>query len=839
MQNNTVKRETSSLAAQRITRPVLNIFIGTKASYAGLWIAKYELPFLNRADQERVGSLYLDLEPLSDEIDRAHYDTNDASPMIKQTLRFPDLSQYVTSLSEEQKHWLQITSPAGVRLPEYTRMGAGGIRQNGFGAVWYNSPIVAQHIEALINNICAVDSAGHAPDADLITINIVCFLGGGTGSGSLPAIAALARHTLRSQRRGGNIFVFGVLPVNVGNIAPERQILQKSNSLAAVLELEALMMKGDDKSQSFMIDMGNMQIRTSGGLVDEIFLFDDTQLGDQIEQISQLIGMAISMRMQNLTGIGKREQSLRPDLTALQERDDSGMLTNIGSICPLEVVYPAAELAIGFARRKAQQALLQLLNAEPMDYHEEDIIRNQLCPARRAMELFHISDRERRAAPDPRRWGGSEIMQSIDRYSTVVEHTFNEQRDAAVKDHLAALDALCANPSFNKSLARLQNALEIFSAEYKKVKELTFAGAPVMQRMGPDMLAAENERKRKAYYQQACQEEFQKHRINATNSLADLVIEDIDKRLRMLEVMQSTLRFTQQRWEADHYDAPEMRGLLTQEHPYRRNVFDHSALREANDIDELDTAVSAGETDRILRKASAAMASALTGDEREARQTAAAEANQIMEDMTQAYHNKLSSSRLLEAIQLIYPRDRDQQDAALANHFRWMSVTARSTLRHDPSLWGDQAHRQLEVRAHVAADYSGEHERQWVERTRASVGGFGERGPGYTPTGEFMASNDPYRMQLLFSHHGVSLSAAPYLSDAAGGCVKALRDRQKMWETQGGIPVFTCDALQEIITNPNEFSDPLTERAQANAASGAPVPEQRNLIDRIERRAIN
>ncbi len=323
-------RTTPYATAQRISRPVLNIFIGTKASYAGMWIARYELPLINRTDQERVGSFYLDLEPLSDDIDRTHRESADASPMIKQTLRFPDLSQYAENLSGEQKGWLQITSPLGTRLPEYTRMGAGGIRQNGHGAVTYNASIVEQHIETLLNNISAVDSAGHAPDTDLITINIVCFLGGGTGSGALPAITTLSRHVLRKLNRGGNIFIYAMLPVNVGNVAPERQTIQKSNSLAALMELEALMLKGDDKAAPFIMEMGNQHIRVPSGLVDEIFLLEDTQLGDQIDQISQLIGMTIAMRMQNMTGIGKREQAIRPDLTALQEHDDGGLITNAG-----------------------------------------------------------------------------------------------------------------------------------------------------------------------------------------------------------------------------------------------------------------------------------------------------------------------------------------------------------------------------------------------------------------------------------------------------------------------------------------------------------------------------
>ena len=68
-----------------------------------------------------------------------------------------------------------------------------------------------------------------------------------------------------------------------------------------------------------------------------------------------------------------------------------------------------------------------------------------------------------------------------------------------------------------------------------------------MQRWGPDQLASENERKRKAYYQQASAEELQRHRITATNAVSDVMMEEIGKRLRMLDVMSNTLRFTQQR----------------------------------------------------------------------------------------------------------------------------------------------------------------------------------------------------------------------------------------------------------------------------------------------------
>ncbi len=881
-------RSAVNARAERISRPVLNIYIGTKASYAGLWIAKYELPHLNRADQERVGSLYLDLEPLSEDIDRIHQATSDASPMIKQTLRFPDLSQYLEGLPPEQQQWLKITSPqhGGTRLPNYTQMGAGGIRQNGHGAVIFNSAIIEQHMEALLNNVSAVDSAGHAPDTDLITINIVCFLGGGTGSGALPSIAALARHVLRKQNHGGNIFIYAMLPINQGNVAPERQTLQKSNSLAALLELEALMLKGDDKAQAFTMDLGNRQIRIPGGIVDEIFLFDNTQL-DQVDQIAQLIGMAIAMRMQNLTGIGKREQAVRPDLTALQEHDDGGLITNVGSVCPLEVVFPAKDLAVGFARRRAEALLRQAMDDTPLDYKEQDLLRNQVSPARRVMEIFHVTDRERRAAPEPRRWGSpSDIIQAINRYSVVVEQRFMEQKDEAIREQMAVLDSVMQNPNWTRSLGRLKTVLDLFAEEYKKVKELTFASSPAMTRMSTDQMAQMNDRQRKAYYGQACSEELQRHRITATNAVADAMIQEIEKRSGMLETMIKTLRVTQQKWEADHSVSPEMEGRLTQEHPYRHNVFDRSAIPDPSVINELDTAVSNSEADRVLRTAIEHMAQALGGEERMARQVAAREAENIMENITVAYHNALDEMRLLDVIQLVFPGDRQQQEAVLANHMRWLATSARSTLAHDPSLWGDQAHRQLEVRAHIAIDYEDERERQMVERARASTGGFGERGPGYVPPGELLQSNERARLQLLYSHHGISLVSIPFLSDAAGGCVKALKDRQQLWTFQGGIPVFSCDAMQDLVLRPGAFFDPAYEKTMRGGAGapatsmpstgaygddisagaygqsgntgvygtpstgyGAPPPpptasgtvvtQPRNLVDRVERRARN
>jgi hypothetical protein len=806
-------RSAPNARAERISRPVLNIFIGTKASYAGRWIAQYELPQLNRADQERVGSLYLDLEPLSGEIDSIHQAVAD-SKMIKQTLRFPDLSQYAETLPPEQRQWLQVTNPYGTRLPNYTQMGAGGIRQNGHGAVVFNSATIEQHMEVLLNEISSVDSSGHAPDTDLITINIVCFLGGGTGSGSIPAISALARHVLRKQNRGGNIFVFAMLPVNVGNVAPERQNLQKSNSLAALLELEALMLKGDDKSQAFMMDIGNRQIRIPGGLIDEIFLFDETQLGDQIDQIPQLIGMAIAMRMQNLTGIGKREQAVRPDLTALQEHDDGGLITNVGSVCPLEVVFPAKDLATGFARRRAEALLGQVTDGGALDYKEQDLLRNQVIPARRTMELFFISDRERRAAPEPRRYGSpSEVIQAINRYSQVVEQRFQEQKDDALREQMAALNATLQNPTWTSTLPRLRAVLDLHVEEYKKVKDLTFASGQVMTRMGPDQMAAMNDRQRKAYYGTACHEELERHRITASHAVADTMIAELEKRIRMVDTMLQTLRNTQHRWEADHNESPEMMGQLTQEHPYRHNVFDRAAIPNPQAIDALDTAVTSSEADRILKMMMVNLAGALTGDERMARDTAAREASQMMDNMTVAYHRALDEMRLLEVLQLVYPSDKPAQEQALGNHMRWMSITSRSTLRHDPSLWGDQAHRQLEVRAHLAIDYEDERERQTVERARQSVNGFGERSVGYVPPGELLQSNDRARLQLLFSHHGISLSAVPFLSDAAGGCVKSLKDRQKIWETQGGIPVFANDVMQDLVLRPGAFFDPAFEKA--------------------------
>ncbi|MBF6592731.1 MAG: hypothetical protein IVW57_19645 [Ktedonobacterales bacterium] len=308
-----------------------------------------------------------------------------------------------------------------------------------------------------------------------------------------------------------------------------------------------------------------------------------------------------------------------------------------------------------------------------------------------------------------------------------------------------------------------------------------------------------------------------------------------------------------------------MHGALTQEHPYRHNVFDPSAIPEAEAINQLDTAVSGAEAERIMKTAMERLGATMLADEHEARTAARHEANELMANITTAYHRRLDEMRLLEVVQVVFPKERERQESVITNHLRWMSATARSTLRHDPSLWGDQAHRQLEVRAHISVDFEDERERQAVERSRQAVGGFGERGPGYVPPGELLYSNDRARLQMLFSHHGISLSAIPFLADAAGGCVKALRDRQQIWETQGGIPVFTCDVMQDLVLRPGAFFDPAYAKATGggsatsvttgspygtnsdimpsayptgSAPASAPA-HPRNLLERVERRTRN
>ncbi len=443
----------------------------------------------------------------------------------------------------------------------------------------------------------------------------------------------------------------------------------------------------------------------------------------------------------------------------------------------------------------------------------------------------------------------------------MIEQRFGDQKAEVLREQQTALDGLSQNPNWVRSLPRLRSVLQLFGEEYRKVKEITVSDAPAMNRMGPDQLASLNDRQRKAYYQSACSEELQRHRITATNAIADAMLTEIEKRTRMLDAMIATLRTTQSRWESDHTDAPEMQGRLTQEHPYRHNVFDQSAIPDPNAIDAVDTAISPSEADRVLKVGLEHMAAALAGDERTARETANREAANIMENMIAAYHQALDEMRLLEVLQLVYPGDKAQQQAALGNHMRWMATSARSTLRHDPSLWGDQGARQLEIRAHLAVDYEDERERQMVETARAATGGFGERSPGYVPPGELMQSNDHARLQLLYSHHGISLSSIPFLSDAAGGCVKSLKDRQAMWDRQGGLPVFSCQVMQDLVLTPGIFFDPVMSPGGAGASlpmpdpyaqnapdlyasqgvPGLPVPpvpsQGRNLVERIERRS--
>ena len=71
-------------------------------------------------------------------------------------------------------------------------------------------------------------------------MNIVAFLGGGTGSGILPDIAVMARHRILQRNLKHRLNIFCLLPEHVREATTNDVSWRKSNATATLMELIAL-----------------------------------------------------------------------------------------------------------------------------------------------------------------------------------------------------------------------------------------------------------------------------------------------------------------------------------------------------------------------------------------------------------------------------------------------------------------------------------------------------------------------------------------------------------------------------------------------------------------------
>src|SRR5579875_2560516 len=208
------------LRQRRIDTPAVVILLGSTPAYAAM-----------EKDRRRVSFVYIDTDDLPvsvKEYQRAHQGLFQEFPL---RISVPAGVQR----ADMPPHWQHTFVPN--KIPVSFANGAGGIRNNGHVAAAFNANRLRSVIE---DGIKSVETLGLTDDEERINemqVNIVAFLGGGTGSGILPDVAMFARSMLLDRGYKHRLNLFCILPEPVVGFTPVDINWRKSNATATLLEI--------------------------------------------------------------------------------------------------------------------------------------------------------------------------------------------------------------------------------------------------------------------------------------------------------------------------------------------------------------------------------------------------------------------------------------------------------------------------------------------------------------------------------------------------------------------------------------------------------------------------
>jgi hypothetical protein len=349
-----------TVANPRIKTPTLVILLGTTPGKAGMELSRHLLT-LSPADRRRVAQVYIDTDEKPGPQSEFEHEHAGELQLMNLHVAVPAGISYSTQLPPDRDEHTYIRP----KIPQYFANGAGGIRNNGHVAVAFNHQRIHQTIESALGSI---ERLGHDQgERQLIEIqvNIVAFLGGGTGSGVLPDLAVMLRELLTTRQYLQRINLFCMLPEHIRGATVNDVSWRQSNATACLMELLALSHAAAAKGGVYTKwVLNNSYTLTDDPIANEVYLIGRTAMGSD-EDTARIVGLDLFQRITDASGVGSLEHSTWVNRRTLGATDDRGLFTMFGTSCPLEVRFPAEETAAAFAQISASYLLPLLVNFVP------------------------------------------------------------------------------------------------------------------------------------------------------------------------------------------------------------------------------------------------------------------------------------------------------------------------------------------------------------------------------------------------------------------------------------------------------------------------------------------
>lgn len=346
----------------RVKTPMLVVLLGSTPARAALEMMSLMLT-LSREDQRRAAFMYLD---------------TDDEPQELRTFRAANQGKFIETVQRiavpahpESASWpadprISAHTHSLPKMPQFFASGAGGIRNNGHVALAFDHSKVRSALENALRSLEQISDTPGAAAVREVQVNVVAFLGGGTGSGILADILVMIRNMLIQHTLFHRLNAFCILPENIRGAAPEEVSWRQSNAVAALLEVVAHSLAADVSPHrlynKYLLE--TIYQTTSDALANEIYLIAQTGLKDAVD-VARLVGLELFQRLGDASGVGYLEHSKWVDRRTLGQRDGRNLPTPFGMSCTLEAVFPAQATARAFAQISASHLLPSLIGAPP------------------------------------------------------------------------------------------------------------------------------------------------------------------------------------------------------------------------------------------------------------------------------------------------------------------------------------------------------------------------------------------------------------------------------------------------------------------------------------------
>jgi hypothetical protein len=824
-----------SLIESQIKVPSLNIFLGSTPAYSALEVMS-QLIYLPEQDRRRVALVFLDIDSPPAEVTQFRKAHPGVLKEFDLKISIAHGIAYADPLDPPIVQHTYIPN----KTPEAFDNGAGGIRNNGHVAACTDRAKIEQLVDTALASLGALESHQNATPVTEIQINIVSFLGGGTGSGVLPDIAVMARHRALQLNLKHRMNIFCLLPERIAEAESNDISWRKSNGTATLLELIALSIARSQPDASghrgpyTKYLMKTPYTLRGDTIANEVYLFGQTSM-TSAQHAARIIGLDIFMRITNASGVGFLERSKAVDRKTLGNYDGNGLPTMFGTTCPLEVAFPAVDTATAFA---------QLCAAEVLPYLRGDMSSTTF--ELNSDEMGRAAEWEHALEPPPLPPFKDEQIQSagrakLDGYEArlreQIEMVTNKVREEAEALEAAELREISSirKESLGEQLRRLESRQRIYTAALHALRD---QNAP--RRLQLDhvlwrqMLQAWPIMGRRDHAVAAVTDDF--NRVQKRNVKAAVYDERRQLLQRLLKYVDDELaRTSQYRRRLDSTDVTRQlttaalassawRGELDDMHVHRRHIFDLPLLKGMKNPDGSSPPVQ-----KLYEQLSASVTSAdhahnfsawLDARYHDQSGLMVIDPEALRDRLVQflrdeVYLPQLYRMNLFDLVRNCCVNEDEREDAkvedVLYTHLQHIGGLARKLVAFEDQLWTSGT-TNLSTSLYLGMQWRDGAQQRILERARNRIGTVASQGSAPM----LSKALDPHRMQLAYGQHGISLGTIPDYFQGVNSSMGEFQLHEQAWMGDAihpygstNAPVFSCGEMERLVMSGQALGDPL------------------------------